>query len=175
MSPALIHPRAVDESLVGPCAACQAQVLWDGALSEDTACAGAVLSSWPVPLYGTSPLLLPPHTAHFAAHPPEKVTGSLLGCRGVTRQALVMMMKELLCLWPVTWRRVPSPYSSQRHFFAEITRHESSAPYFTSYTSGFILALGRSELRNNPRVSFLTLGWNCLYLLLQTWPKLKAL
>lgn len=132
------------------------------------------LSSAPS-LYGTSPLLLPPHTAHFAAHPPEKVTGSLLGCRGVTRQALVMMMKELLCLWPVTWRRVPSPYSSQRHFFAEITRHESSAPYFTSYTSGFILALGRSELRNNPRVSFLTLGWNCLYLLLQTWPKLKAL
>lgn len=66
--------------------------------------------------------------------------------------------KGLLCLWPVTWRRGASSLQ-QTHFFAEIIRYESRAPYFTSHTSGFILALGRSELRNNPRVSLLTLGY----------------
>lgn len=32
MSPALINPRAVDGPLLGACAACPAQVLWDSAL-----------------------------------------------------------------------------------------------------------------------------------------------
>ena len=70
---------------------------------------------------------------------------------------------------------MPSSYSSGTHLFVEIIRYESNAPYFTSYASGFVLAPGISELRNNPRVSLLTLDWNCLYLLLQTWPRLKAL
>lgn len=88
MCSALIHPRAVDGPLVGPCAACYAQVLWDGALSEDTACAGVILNSCLVPLCRASPLLLPLCTARFAARPPEKVTGSLMSSTGVTRQAL---------------------------------------------------------------------------------------
>lgn len=69
---------------------------------------------------------------------------------------------------------MPSSYSSQTHLFVGIIRCESSALYFTSYASGFVLATGRSELRNNPRVSSPTLDWNSLCLLLQTCPRLKA-
>lgn len=68
---------------------------------------------------------------------------------------------------------MPSSCGSQTHFFVEIIRYGSNAPYIIHI--GFVLAAGRSELRNNLRVSFLTLDWNCLYLLLQTWPRLKAL
>lgn len=70
---------------------------------------------------------------------------------------------------------MPPSYSRQRCLFIGLMRPESNAPYFTSYPLGFVIAAGRSELRNNPRMGFLTLDWNCLYLLLQTWPRLKAL
>lgn len=72
--------------------------------SEGTAYAGVIFSSWLVPLYGVSPLLLLPNTACLALGPPDKVTGSLMSCGGVTRQDL----GERSCssaLWPAFWRR----------------------------------------------------------------------
>lgn len=84
-------------------------LLCSGALSEDTANAGDILSSCLVPLWGASPLLLPHYTAHSAAHPPEKVTGTLLSCRRVTRQALGGRGCYVLSLSP--GGEVPSPYS----------------------------------------------------------------